>query len=314
MNKKWNGYEKRKSLRKDAEALLTNLTPSEVTSQPSEVLMHELMVHKIELEMQIEELRKSHITMEEARDRYVDIYEFAPVGYVTLSRSGLINEINLTGCAQLGVERYRLISRRFSNYVAPHDRDRWHRLFMGLMQKTKAEKQAVDLEMMHADGSTLYVRLECRSREVEDLVPELHIVLSDITRLKLAEAELRIMANAFESGEPMFVTDADNVILQANQAFTSETGYTSSEVTGQTLGFLSSGRHTPEFYEKMRDSTNLTGSWEGDIWHKCKNGEFHLKKLHITAVKNSLDEVTNYVGIFTELPNSTRIQIGTTII
>ena len=111
-----------------------SLSPDEKTANPAEILLHELLVHKVELEMQNEELRRAYNALEEARDRYIDLYEFAPVGYITINREGLISEINLTGSALLGVDRTKLINRRFSKFVAPQDRDLWHRLFMNMMQ------------------------------------------------------------------------------------------------------------------------------------------------------------------------------------
>lgn len=302
MKQMWDGKEKRMSLRTDAEALLSSLSPSEMTAQPIEILVHELLVHKVELEMQNEELRKAHNAMEEARDRYVNLYEFAPVGYFALSRDALISEINLTGSALLGVDRTKLVSRRFSNYVAPQDRDRWHRLFLNMMEHAESEKHAFDLEIIRADGSTFYAHLDCLRWEVMDAPPVLRIALADISKLKLAEAELRIAATAFKSQESMMVTDANAVILRVNQAFTNNTGYTAEEAAGKTLSFLSSDRHKADFYAAMWESINRTGDWEGEIWSYRKNSEAYPDRLHITAVKNDLGEVTNYIGVFSDLP------------
>jgi PAS domain S-box-containing protein len=304
MNLIWDGIEKRKTLRTEAETMLSSLAPEELTSRPDEVLMHELLVHKVELEMQNEELRSAHIAMEEARDRYVDLYEFAPVGFITISREALISEINLTGCAMLGVDRNKLISRRFSNHVATQDRDHWQRLFMNMMEHTEGEKQAFELQLIRADGSVLFAHLDCLRWDVVDTPPVLRIALSDISKLKLAEAELRIAATAFESQESMLVTDADTVILRVNQAFTNDTGYTNQEAAGQTPRLLNSGRHKADFYAAMWESINRTGGWEGEIWNKRKNGEIYPGRLHITTVRNDSGQVTNYIGAFKGLKQS----------
>ena len=92
-------------------------------------LLQSLHDHQIELEMQNEELRSAHIALEESRTRYLSLYEFAPVGYLTLTREGLIVEINLTGATLLGMERNQLINHRFSALVANKDGDRWHLFF-----------------------------------------------------------------------------------------------------------------------------------------------------------------------------------------
>ena len=187
MTQKWDGIELRKSLRAEAEGMVVSLSPEETTIQPTDVLLHELLVHKIELEIQNEELRRAHDAMEEARDRYMDLYEFAPVGYITVNREGLISEINLTGSALLGVERTKLINRRFSTFVAPQDRDRWHRLFLSMMEHHKSEKQDFGMEMTGADGATFYAHLNCLRKETLDSPPMLRVALIDISKSKQAE-------------------------------------------------------------------------------------------------------------------------------
>lgn len=158
-----------------------NKTPS------PEYLLHELRVHQAELEMQNEELRRTQQAFEESRDRYVDLYEFAPVGYLTLSNTDIIAEINLTGAAMLGVERGTLISRRFSAFVATADQDRWHRqLVYALHHHGKHE---CELMLLHGDGSQFSAHLHCLRQE-RDSVPVLRIALADISIRKQAEAEL----------------------------------------------------------------------------------------------------------------------------
>jgi len=304
MNEKQKASQRRKTLRDEAEALVVNISAPKVTAQPSEMLIHELLVHKVELEMQNEELRRVHTSMEEARDRYVDFYEFAPVGYITLSRDGLISEINLTGCTLLGIERFRLIGRRFARSVASKDKDFWYRLFLSLMEHSEAGKRSFELEMEQADGSSFFAHLDCLRWEIEGAPKMLRIALTDISKLKQAEAELRISAKAFESQQPMVITDANKMILRVNQAFTKDTGFTSEEVTGHAPDFLNSGRHNPEFYAAIWDSINHTGSWQGEVWNQRKNGELFAQWLHVSATRNDASEITHYICIFSDVNQS----------
>ena len=85
-------------------------------------LLHELQVHQIELEMQNAALRQARDEEEKALERYTDLYDFAPVGYFTLDRDGAIRAANLTGAGLLGIERSRLIGRRFGLFVTAEDR------------------------------------------------------------------------------------------------------------------------------------------------------------------------------------------------
>ncbi|MFZ2727579.1 MAG: EAL domain-containing protein [Methylococcaceae bacterium] len=120
--------------------------------------------------------------------------------------------------------------------------------------------------------------------------------LIDITARKQLEAELRIAATAFESHEAMVITDANSVILRVNSAFTEVTGYSSAEAVGNKMNLLRSGRHDNAFYENMWASIQKTGSWQGEIWDRRKNGEIYPKWLTITAVTDDKGIITHYVG------------------
>src|SRR3972149_9431946 len=102
----------------------------DTVTRPSEELLHELNVYQIELEMQNDELRQTQTALEESRNRYLSLYDFAPIGYLTLTREAMISEVNLTGSALLGVERTNLLKRHFAHYVLPEDSERWHQYFL----------------------------------------------------------------------------------------------------------------------------------------------------------------------------------------
>jgi len=124
---------------------------------------------------------------------------------------------------------------------------------------------------------------------------------TDITERKLAEANLRVAATAFEAQEGMFVTDANNVILQVNRAFTEITSYTAEEAVGQTPRLLRSGRHDAGFYRALWDSIAACGNWKGEIWNRRKNGEVYPEWLTITAVKDGAGAITNYVATLIDI-------------
>ena len=126
----------------------------------------------------------------------------------------------------------------------------------------------------------------------------------DITARKLAEDNLRIAAAVFQSQEGMMVADANTVILRVNNAFTRITGYSADEVIGSTPKVLSSGMHDKVFYDAMWDTLHQSGTWEGEVWNRRKNGEAYLERLIITAVRNAGGKVTNYVATITDITSS----------
>ena len=118
---------------------------------------------------------------------------------------------------------------------------------------------------------------------------------------KLIEQNLQIAAIAFESQEGMLVTDANRVILRVNSAFTLITGYSEDEIIGKHPGMLSSGRHDKDFYANMWESIVNTGSWEGEVWNRRKNGEVYPAHLTFTAVKGRDGTTVNYVATLVDI-------------
>jgi len=203
------------TLRTEAEARVTRKNITLVDPQPGENLLHdlihELKVHQIELEMQNEELRRTQIALEESRDRYVDLYEFAPVGYLTLTREGRIADVNLTGASLLGMERKNLLKQRFTHFVAVEDRERWHRCSLHAHQQE--EKQSCELSLLRKDGTLFLAQLDFESRQT-GAEPVLRLTLADITeskRVEVARHEAKRLAEATNS-------------LSANIAILDETG------------------------------------------------------------------------------------------
>ncbi|MES1942242.1 PAS/PAC sensor-containing diguanylate cyclase/phosphodiesterase [Salinisphaera sp. T5B8] len=101
--------------------------------------------------------------------------------------------------------------------------------------------------------------------------------------------------------EGIIITDAATRIEFVNPAFTHMTGYRQEEVAGHTPAVLSSGRHGPEFYERMWHSLKHNGYWRGEIWNRRKNGQLYLELLTITAIRDEEGEITNYAALFSDI-------------
>ncbi len=177
-----------RSLRDDAEKQLarSHKSSSDLKKQSAEELVHELQVHQIELEMQAEDLRKAKFALEESRDRFLDLYDFAPIGYLTLSDKGLIDEVNLTAATLLGVERSRLLKARFSKYFAETDVEVWHWYFINVLNQD--EKKCCTLTLIRRDGSYFPARLESlRNKDSSKGTLTVRVAVSDISDIRKAE-------------------------------------------------------------------------------------------------------------------------------
>ena len=218
------------TLRDDAEKQFAHSPESSLnlTGKTPEKLIHELGVHQIELEMQAEQLRAAHLALEESRDKYLDLYEFAPLGYLTLTNKALITEVNLSGAALLGVERSRLVNHGLGRFIAPKDQEVWDQYFIKVQQH--GEKQTCTLTLKRGDGSMFPARLEGIRITGRDGTITVRVAVSDITdiwqieALKESEKQFRQL---FESAsDAVFVIAMDTTrIIDANSMASALYGY-----------------------------------------------------------------------------------------
>ena len=153
-----------------------------------------------------------------------------------------------------------------------------------------------ELTFIDKDGRKFPCEVSSSVFNGKDDIPLRSILARDITERKEAEQQLRIAATAFESQEGMVVTDAQKIILRVNQSFSRITGYAAEEVIGRHIRLLQSGQHDASFYVTMWQNLYESGSWQGEVWNRRKNGETYPQWLTITAVKNAAGEVTQYVA------------------
>ena len=129
--------------------------PSEMTPQAAQLLFHELRVHQVELELQNEELRGTQLALEEARERYFDLYDLAPAGYCTVNAQELILEANLTAARLLGVTRSDLVRHALTRFMPRAQQAIYRQSCQQLYASGKT--QAFELQMVRDDGSRLWV-------------------------------------------------------------------------------------------------------------------------------------------------------------
>jgi len=191
------------------------LAPLAGSEEESLRLLHELQVHQIELEMQNEELRQARNELEAAREKYTDLYEFAPVGYFTLDRAGIISSVNLMGSSLLKIERSKLIGQRFANFLSVENRtsfaDFLATVFTGLV------KEAYETALVN----TLFVQIKALTAASGQ---ECRITLADITERKRTEEELLsknlILTTQMETAiNGILVVDESDAITMFNHRF-----------------------------------------------------------------------------------------------
>ena len=260
--------DKAEEILKSVKAPIEKLTDADVRN-----LAHELQVHQIELEMQNEELRKSQQELEDSRDKYSRLYDFAPIGYFTISDDGVILDANLTGAKMLGVERSHLINKPLCVFIVKDDQDNYYR-HRRKTCKVK-ERSVCEVRMVRKDGTEFYVQLQCglEQDKREDTVRCL-TVMTDITERKQAEDEHR---NIFDLSIDMIcICDIKNgYFMKINHAFEKTLGYSEEELLGSPFyNFIHPddiGPTTNEIEEMLANGKEVVGF---ENRYRCKDGSY----------------------------------------
>ena len=249
----------------------------------------------------ITEHRLADKALRESETLFHNLVQAAPFGIIVTGSGGIFEYINTAVTEILG----------YTIDDVPDLATWWAKAFpdIGYRQRAMNEWQRAVVEQAapgRVTRSLLVRHLDGRSREIKFIVVPLAenrllVTLQDVTDQKLTELNLRIAATAFESQEGMTITNAEGTILRVNKAFTEITGYTADEVVGWNPRVLNSGRHDAAFYANMWEHIARTGSWQGEIWNRRKNGEAYPEWLSVTAVKGDDGNVSHYVGTFTDI-------------
>jgi PAS domain S-box-containing protein len=198
-----------------------------------------------------------------------------------------------------GVGANKLTHSEWLELIHPDDRET---AFIGNAENSENDSaKSSEYRIRGANGDWFWILDKGRINYQDNVFSGYIGSAIDITERKKAEVDLRVAAAAFETQEPLIITDADAIILRANNAFVATSGYMREELVGQKMNFLKSGRHDLKFYEDMWETIISTGFWQGEICDKRKNGEIIPVWLTITAVKDDESKVTHYVGTYIDI-------------
>lgn len=279
------------------------------TGKPAEPpqgdLRHELEVHQIELEMQDDELQRTQARLELALARYQDLFDLAPLGYVTLRPDGRILKANLTVANMLGIPRLALTDARLIRYASPGHQDalsrHLQRVFAGLGAET------CELELTRGDGSHVFVRLESTVQSVgDDLEPECLTAISDITEQQRREDALRKtqeQLRLFVEQAPISIAMLDREMryLATSRRWVDEYGRGHKNLVG-----LSHYEVHPDLLERWKqvDRDALAGAFlksDEDLWIQQDGSKHWLR----WAVHPWTDDAGEIGGIIISVENIT---------
>jgi len=192
------------------------LSPEELSQ-----LLHELKVYQVELEIQNEELRQTKLELEDSQAQYIELYEHAPLAYITLDEHGLFEKVNMTFAEMIGTTRETLLNQSFSHYILPEDQDIF---YLKRRQRLPAgETESWDMRMLRADGSVYWAHLVMYCM----LHGACRITLTDITGRKTSET---IMAASLKLSEYAVSHSFDELLTQVVDEV--------EAITASTVGFF----------------------------------------------------------------------------
>ncbi len=241
-------------------------------------------------------------TAEEALRRYQQVVETSADGFWVTDMRGNLLEANQAYADMSGYTVGELTRMHISQLEAVE----------------RPEDVRQHIEKIQSQGhdrfETRHRRKDGREIDIEisvTLMPEkqwLFVFCRDITRRKRDEQALQIAAVAFETQDAIMITDADANIVRVNRSFERITGYKAAEVLGKNPRIMSSGRHDREFYREMWRILKEQGAWSGEIWDRRKNGQVYPRWVTITVVRNDRNEITHYVGVFSDITERKRAE------
>ncbi|GEM_PF-5177964 len=260
-------------------------------------LLHELQVHQVELEMQNRELRESRAEIEEARDRYAELYDFAPTGYATLDERGAVLEINLAGAAMLGQERGRIVGFPFRNFVLQSD----GKIFYEHLRRCRETRRRIYdvITLLKRTGERVHAELQ--SVAAEDVTTGKSVIrtaLIDITERRKTEQRLQELALAIEQSPSMVLIGAiDGSIEYSNPRFMEITGYEHSEVVGMNISILKCPVHSDAFYNQIWSVVAAGNVWRGDMCITRKDGSSFWQLASIAPLRVFGAKVTHFIHV-----------------
>ena len=283
-------------LRARAEARRRAVTQAtdHLSVEETQRLVQELQVHQIELEMQYEELLLAQAEVQTVRTQYVDLYDFAPVGYFTLSDVGVILQLNLCGSQQLGTVRQLLVGRRFAFFLPPAVRLEFGQ-FLARVLSTDIT-QGIELPLLREDGVPLYSQIEGLRVDTPTGL-QLRLAVLDVTARHqvteaLAGSEARFRKLFADSRDAVVLLQGDRFI-DCNAAAMRLLGAKNREdIVGRPVLFYSpvlqpSGQPTVELCRDMIADARRLGSQRCETLMYRTNGE----EIWLESVLTLIEEV-----------------------
>jgi PAS domain S-box-containing protein len=279
-------------LRSRAERILQRLAPDQdpatLSAKELGTIVYELQVHQTELEMQNEELRNAQHALAQARDKYADLYEFAPLGYFTLDRNGVILDVNVRGAHMVGREKRVLIKKPFITLIPSDDHATFYTHLKGVFGGL--EKQTCEIRLAVQGHNNIIVMLESQAvLGINGEVEFCRTAMADVSEIKrLQEEVFKTQEQVLSSmTEGVSVADENGFVAYTNHSFDAMFGCKPQELVGKNLADLGDCLD----YEFSRGLREIIGQlvakrvWRGEFRCSKQDGTFFDARVRATYLK-----------------------------
>ena len=222
----------------------------------------------------------------------------------TLFRLGADQLLGLRDQHQMSTDDWR------SRAVHPDDLPRVQRILQEHITGT-TEFFESEHRIRNAHGNWVWVRSRGKvvGRDQDGNPLRIAGTARDISASRRAERERRIASEVLRSmGEAVAVTDLAFLFVSVNPAFSRMTGYEEDEVRGEPSALLDSTQHNQDFYQRVRESVEHTGHWQGEMWQRRKDGEEFLGWIELSEVRDANGTRTHYVAVVSDITDKKRAE------
>ncbi|MBT3192669.1 MAG: PAS domain S-box protein [Verrucomicrobia bacterium] len=304
----------REMLRQEAEAIL-HRNPSETPVLPTadaQALVHELRVYEAELETQNQELRDTERKLAASRDRYEELFEFAPTGFLTLDWEGEIVEANMIAATMFGIERRDLaLHHNFAEFVAPEDLNHWRHFREDVLDSRGTRHCDLTLKRdhtgawgAHVEGCVLHAESGDENLWMIDLVD---VTAQQRTDQALRESMARYRS-IFESIRDVYMEiELDGTILEVSPSIEAFSGYTREEMLGQPMKAL---YVHPEERSELLDQLRQVGQVNNyEVVLRSKAGEEIICSLNVRLVTDATGTPWKISGTMRDVTECRRLEV-----
>jgi PAS domain S-box-containing protein len=287
--------------------LEAQVAASESVALERDRLTAELSVQRVQLEAQYEELRQAQQRLQDSRDRYANLYDFAPVGYVTLDAAGHIQEVNLTGARMLGTKRSLLIGTALTAHIADGDVP----LFREHLRRSEQSEDPVPCELQVAVIGAEPIQVQFVSLAQRDRaggISHYHITMTDVTASRRAEQEARASAALLEKtfaclDHAVLISDAaTHVVAKCSTAAEDIFRYPPHEINGNPIGVLYADPAAYDtFQQLLYPALDARGVYHTEAVLRRKDGSIFPAEITVTELRSAAGERTAVVSVVRDI-------------